>query len=121
MVKEADSNLIRDQKLHFMSENFPPKTIITWTCLTVLSCMDCSSCSHIYDPLVFKNTGNSGIVEHVPLVGIAGLMHAVSEGNTQKSTQIRTVTVITTGRSLAIAIPEQNKKRIDNRWLHIVI
>ena len=38
-------------------------------------------------------------------------------------TQIRTVTVgITTGsRSLAIAIPEQNKERTNNRWLHIVI
>ena len=47
--------------------------------------MDCSSHSHIYAtvyPLVFKNTGNSGMVEHVPLVGIAGLMHAVSDGNT---------------------------------------
>ena len=61
------------------------------------------------------------MVAHMPLVGIAGLVHAVSEGNTQKSTQIRTVTVgITTGRSLAIAIPEQNKERINNRWLHIV-
>ena len=62
------------------------------------------------------------MVEHVALVGIAGLMTAVSEGNTRKSTQIRTVTIgITTDRSLAIAIPEQNKKRINNRWLHIVI
>ena len=43
--------------------------------------------------LVFKNTGNSGMVEHVLLVGMAGLVHAVSEGNTRKSTQICTVTV----------------------------
>ena len=59
------------------------------------------------------------------VVGIAGLMHAVSEGNKnlcEEHTNTCTVTVgITTGRSLAIAIPEQNKERTNNRWLHIVI